>query len=57
MARSLDVVDAQNTRSKVLLADLGARYTALTNYAALMLVSGQGPALEEWLRTTQESRP
>ncbi|MBM7061964.1 TolC family protein [Pseudomonas sp. UL073] len=57
MARSLDVVDAQNMRSKVLLADLGARYTALTNYAALMLVSGQGPALEDWLRKTQESRP
>ncbi|MCY1349742.1 type I secretion outer membrane protein, TolC family [compost metagenome] len=57
LARSLDVIDAQNTRSRVLLADLGARYTALTNYAALMLVSGQGHALAEWLRGTQESQP
>ncbi|UVE19610.1 TolC family protein [Pseudomonas sp. LS44] len=56
-ARSLDVIDAQNTQSKVQLADLGARYSALTNYAALMVVSGQGPALEEWLRRTQEQRP
>ncbi|WP_218567607.1 TolC family protein [Pseudomonas cavernae] len=57
VARSLDVIDAQTTRSKVLLADLSARYSALTNYAALMLVSGQGPALEEWLRSTQENQP